>query len=58
MEEVEVLHDRLEAVTREENNFVQEASLKWSELEHKVVEGEAQRRLMHNTIQARRRFVC
>ena len=51
------MHNRLEAVTWEKASLVEEASLKISELERKVAEGEARRRLMHNTIQVRRRSV-
>lgn len=51
------MHHRLEAVTREKASLVEEASLKISELERKMAESETPSRLIHNTIQVRRRFV-
>ena len=49
--ELEVLRHRLEALSREKETVTEGASAKVEELEKKVLEGELQRRKMHNLIQ-------
>ncbi|CAM9451894.1 unnamed protein product, partial [Ectocarpus sp. 12 AP-2014] len=49
--ELEVLRRRLEALSKEKENVAIGASAKVEELEAKVLEGELQRRKMHNLIQ-------
>lgn len=46
-----MLRHRLEALSREKENVAEGASAKVEELEKKVLEGELQRRKMHNLIQ-------
>lgn len=46
-----MLRRRLEALSREKDNVAEGASAKVEELEAKVLEGELQRRKMHNLIQ-------
>lgn len=48
-----MLRHRLEALSREKENVAEGASAKVEELEAKVLEGELQRRKMHNLIQVR-----
>lgn len=52
--ELEVLRHRLEALSREKESVAVGASARVEELEAKVLEGELQRRKMHNLIQVRR----
>lgn len=49
--ELEVLRHRLEALSKEKDSVAVGASAKVEELEAKVLEGELQRRKMHNLIQ-------
>lgn len=51
--ELGVLRHRLEALSREKENVTEGASAKVEELEAKVLDGELQRRKMHNLIQVR-----
>lgn len=50
--ELDVVRHRLEALSREKEDVAIGASARIEELEAKVLEGEAQRRKMHNLIQA------
>lgn len=52
--ELDVVRHRLEALARERDVVAIDASAKIDELEAKVLEGEVQRRKMHNLIQVRR----
>lgn len=49
--ELDVIRHRLEALSREKDSVAIDASAKIEELEAKVLEGELQRRKMHNLIQ-------
>lgn len=51
--ELDVVKHRLEALGREKDVATMGASSKIEELESKVLEGEVQRRKMHNLIQVR-----
>ncbi|CAN0523843.1 unnamed protein product, partial [Laminaria digitata] len=52
--ELNVARHRLETLSREKEDVTVGASAKIDELEAKVLEGELQRRKMHNLIQVRR----